>query len=178
MPSAVPDYEGSSHILPDLKDSPWALWGLSAFTEAWPLSGQSLLDHRALYYREMPGWWSAHSGHLRKSLFWGPPGPTPNVPLSGLLLPLQWLDCSPVHTEARFGCVNHHDGGGWLLHPLRCALTLPPEAGKWWVLCQQQTQESRHFSTFTMGVFIITSAAGPPGSSKIQQLSPRFWVRG
>lgn len=57
--------------------------------------------------------------------------------LSGLLLPLQWLDCSPVYTEARLGRVNHHDGGGWLLHPLCCALTLPPEAGKWWVLGQQ-----------------------------------------
>lgn len=57
--------------------------------------------------------------------------------LSGLLFPLQWLDCSPVYTEARLGCVNHHDGGGWLLHPLCCALTLPLEAGKWWVLGQQ-----------------------------------------
>lgn len=25
--------------------------------------------------------------------------------------------------------LGHHDGGGWLLHPLCRALTLPPEAG-------------------------------------------------
>uniref|UniRef100_A0A8D1RLM5 Secretory carrier-associated membrane protein n=1 Tax=Sus scrofa TaxID=9823 RepID=A0A8D1RLM5_PIG len=36
---------------------------------------------------------------------------------------------SPVHTEGRLGRVNHHDGGGWLLHPLCRALTLSPEAG-------------------------------------------------
>lgn len=39
------------------------------------------------------------------------------------------MDCSPVYPEAKLGCINHHDGGGWLLHPLCRALPLPPEAG-------------------------------------------------
>lgn len=39
------------------------------------------------------------------------------------------MDCSPVYPEARLGSVDHHDGGGWLLHPLYRALPLPPEAG-------------------------------------------------
>lgn len=114
-------------------------------------------------------WRRAPHGEL-----WGP------IPLHPLrpLPPLQWLDCSPVYTEARLGCVDHHDGGGWLLHPLCRALTLPPEAGEWWVLGQLQTQGSRHLSpAFSMGVF-ITTAVGPPVSSKVQQLPPRFWVGG
>lgn len=58
----------------------------------------------------------------------GSPGTHSHCAPSGLL-PLQWLDRSPVHTEGRLGRVNHHDGGGWLLHPLCRALTLSPEAG-------------------------------------------------
>ncbi|XP_010374181.1 secretory carrier-associated membrane protein 2 isoform X2 [Rhinopithecus roxellana] len=42
----------------------------------------------------------------------------------------QRLDCSPVYTEERVpGRISHHDGGGWLLHPLCRALSLPPAAG-------------------------------------------------
>nr|XP_010331073.1 secretory carrier-associated membrane protein 2 isoform X2 [Saimiri boliviensis boliviensis] len=42
----------------------------------------------------------------------------------------QRLDCSAVYTGP--GCpsrISHHDGGGWLLHPLCRALSLPPAAG-------------------------------------------------
>ena len=91
---------------------------------------------------------------------WGPiPLCSPRPPPS-----FQWLDCSPVYDEAQLGCVGHHDGGGWLLHPLCRALTLPPEAGKWWVPGQLQTQGSpspwgRHLSCFLHG-----------GCSSLQQL--------
>lgn len=40
----------------------------------------------------------------------GSPGTHSHCAPSGLL-PLQWLDRSPVHTEGRLGRVNHHDGG-------------------------------------------------------------------
>lgn len=163
--------QGSSHILPSdvmwPTDSPGAVGGPLGLSQA-----------KGFWTTELGaagGAWVVvtHSGDQEEAP-WVPLWPPPHA-LSGFLLPLQWLDCSPVHPEAELGCVDHHDGGGWLLHPLHRALPLPPEAGEWWVLGRQQTQEAGSSPLPSLwGCSSLHSGASwvPRG----QQLSPRHWV--
>ena len=84
------------------------------------------------------------------------------------MLPLQWLDCSPVYDEAQLGCVGHHDGGGWLLHPLCRALTLPPEAGAVPVPQDrgsfQQAQEEFSQGIFSSRTFCSAASSAAQGA--------------
>lgn len=104
----------------------------------------------------------------------GSPGTHSHCAPSGLL-PLQWLDRSPVHTEGRLGRVNHHDGGGWLLHPLCRALTLSPEAGEWWCWANSRPEEA---GTSLQPSPWRCPSLWPPGSPEVPQLPPRLWVGG
>lgn len=131
----------ATSFLPDLTwpgDCPWACW---------PSQRCGLSQAKGFWTTELCAAGRCLGGgqHTQQPLgeepLMGTSGAHFHYALSGLL-PLQWLDCSPLYTEARLGCVDHHDGGGWLLHPLYRALTLSLEAGEWWVLDQSKETDT------------------------------------
>lgn len=138
------------------------MWGLSA-------SQRPGLRPTASCCRELLGWWLVSLQQpLREETLTGTSGAHSHCVPSGFLLPpLQWLDCSPVYAEARpLACVDHHDGGGWLLHPVRRALALPSEAGEWWPLGQPQPEQAGASSLPSPWGCPSLETVGPPRSQR------------